>query len=109
MGEELKDSSVVTYIKRPISDFETVSWQSFPDGVDSIYVLAMPDHLQWGASLSYPILQSFLDANINELLSFGTDFAAEWLDTTRAFSTRWINDRTMGRRPWVNEPNYLTI
>lgn len=34
-------------------------------------------------------------------LEYGADFAAEILETTEGWSTCWLNDRRLGRRPRV--------
>jgi len=111
-SEELglqSNDSVSIFIPRPLSDFEAISWQALPAGVDTIYVQAMSEEKIMGPSVEYPILQTYVEEKILDLLQLGEDFAAEFLDTARGFSELWINDSVLPRRPWVHLPKFKQI
>ena len=42
-------------------------------------------------------------------LEYGPDFAAEILETTEGWSPYWLDDRRLGRRPWVFEREWREI
>ena len=60
-------------------------------------------------SIQYPILQSYVDVVLTGCLEYGEDFAKEFIQTTFKWSPYWLNERTLARRPWVHEPQYVKI
>ena len=61
------------------------------------------------ADCAYPILQSYVDVVVTGGLEYGPDFAAEILETTEGWSPYWLDDRRLGRRPWVFERKWREI
>ena len=61
------------------------------------------------ADCAYPILQSYVDVVVTGGLEYGPDFAAEILETTEGWSPYWLDDRRLGRRPWVFEREWREI
>lgn len=60
-------------------------------------------------SLHYPILQTYVDVCITGCLEFGVDFAREFIATTFLWSPFWLNERTLARRPWLHQKQYVQI
>ena len=63
---------------------------------------------------AHPIVQSYVDVFINGCLELQdryqiADFAVHCLSTTTGWSAHWVNDRIYPRRPFVHEPNAMTI
>lgn len=62
-----------------------------------------------------PIVQSYVDICVDGCLeieaAFPTagGFARQFLETTREWSTYWVNDRIYPRRPFIHVPNASTI
>ncbi|MGH7211885.1 MAG: gamma-glutamylcyclotransferase family protein [Acetobacteraceae bacterium] len=98
----------------PPSMIEGVSWERLPEtGTIWVYVPVGPGG-QPGvglpvASAAYPLLQSYIDLVLRGGLEYGSDFAREIIATTRDWSTFWLNDRALPRRPWVFNKDYRTI
>lgn len=61
------------------------------------------------ASAKYPILQTYVDVCVTGCLEHGDDFAREFIETTFLWSPFWLNERTLSRRPWVNQKQYIKI
>jgi hypothetical protein len=57
----------------------------------------------------YPLLDSYVDVVVEGGLEFGEDYARELIGTTRDWSTDWLNDRPLARRPWVADKNYQMV
>ena len=97
------------FIKVPIEQFELISWQGLPASVKEIYVLAVADAFMIPPDKDYPILQTYLDSHYKQNIAYGDDYAREWIETTRGFPVYWLNDREIGRRPWLKCPFYKKI
>ena len=42
-------------------------------------------------------------------LEHGDDFAKEFIETTFKWAPYWLNERTLARRPWVHQKQYVKI
>lgn len=62
-----------------------------------------------GPSISYPILQTYVDVCLAGCLEYGEDFAKEFIMSTFLWSRFWLNDRVLARRPWVHQQQYVKI
>ena len=91
------------FFVRPISDFETLSWQQLPDGVEDIIVQGVLPETVFAPSPAYPLLQTNLDEAMNRFALYGPEFAREYLETTRGWPCYWLNDREIARRPWIKQ------
>jgi len=60
-------------------------------------------------SLSHPILQTYIDVVITGCLEYGEDFCREFIKTTFLWSPYWLNERTLSRRPWLHQKQYVKI
>lgn len=60
-------------------------------------------------SVDYPILQTYIDICILGCLEYGEAFAAEFIQTTFLWSRYWLNERELGRRPWLHQSRYVEI
>lgn len=95
---------------------EPVSWQQLPtQGKIWIYVSVgkngkLGENLP-SASAKYPLLQSYIDVVLTGGLEYGleSDFAQELIETTKDWSSYWLNDRMVPRRPWVFEKDAAKI
>ncbi|OLL31035.1 hypothetical protein BTH42_14170 [Burkholderia sp. SRS-W-2-2016] len=101
-------------IEVPRALIEAVSWQQLPAaGTVWVYVpkadgnapgegLPVPD-------ANHPLVQSYIDVVIEGGLEYGPEFAREIIATTRDWSSYWLNDRTLARRPWVFDKQFATV
>lgn len=105
----LESDPVSVFVPLSPTEFEAISWQALPAGVDTIFVQCMNEKLIHAPSIAYPILQTYVDEKVVDCLQFGEDFASEFLDSARGFTGFWINDREVPRRPWVHQPKYKEI
>jgi hypothetical protein len=93
-------------VEIPHADIEAVSWQAIPvKGRIWTYVPDIPGK-DPGTALSaadarFPLLESYIDVVIEGGLEYGPEFAREIIATTKGWSTFWLNDRVLPRRPWV--------
>ncbi len=98
-----------TRLEVPMNLIESVGWQRLPErGRIWVYVPVQPGS-EPGAGLpgpdaSYPLLQSYIDTVVEGGLEYREDFAREILETTDGWNRYWLNDRELGRRPWVHDP-----
>ena len=99
----LHTQRVNLFFVRPISDFETLSWQQLPDGVEDIIVQGVLPETVVAPSPAYPLLQTNLDEAMNRFALYGPEFAREYLETTRGWPCYWLNDREIARRPWIKQ------
>ena len=60
-------------------------------------------------SVEYPILQTYVDVCLSGCLEHGDDFAREFIQTTFLWAPFWLNERTLARRPWVHQKQYVKI
>jgi hypothetical protein len=95
-------------------DVEAVSWQRLPEeGRIWAYVPVRPGGAP-GEGLpepdpAFPLLQSYIDVVIEGALDYGPDYARELIETTADWSRYWLNDRELGRRPWVHDGKAATV
>lgn len=101
-------------VEVPRNAIEAISWQRLPErGRIWVYIpdvagkepgtgLRFPD-------AKYPLLESYVDVVVEGGLEFGEDYARELIETTRDWSTDWLNDRPLARRPWVADKNYQMV
>ncbi len=64
----------------------------------------------------FPIVQSYVDIFLTgcfelqaKVVVEDLDFAARCIDTTRGWSSHWVNDRLYPRRPFIYQPNASKI
>ena len=101
-------------VEVPHDQIEAVSWRSLPaEGMIWVYV-PKADGKEPGVGLplpspDYPMLESYIDVVIEGGLEYGPDFAREIVLTTQDWSSSWLNDRALARRPWVFDKNYATV
>lgn len=108
-GEDLAafDAREVGYVRAEVGrgEMEAVSWQGLPGaGRVWLYVPTQSesDPGDGGApSADFPLLQSYVDVVVEGALEYGEDYARELIETTFDWSPVWLNDRPLGRRPWV--------
>lgn len=98
----------------PREKIEALSWQGVPrQGKIWVYVPAVegkePGVGLPGATMGFPLLQSYVDVVIEGALEYGVDYAKELVQTTRDWEPFWLNDRILARRPWVAEKQYARI
>jgi len=89
------------------SNIEMLNHQAIPNGQFWIYVtpparLATP-------SATYPIVQSYVDTFLSGCFATQEqyhlqNFASDCVDTTRHWSSAWVNDRVCPRRPLEYQP-----
>jgi hypothetical protein len=101
-------------VEIPHDAIEAVSWQRLPEfGHIWVYVPVRPDHLPGedlpGPDVAYPLLESYIDVVIEGGLEYGPDYAREIIETTADWSRYWLNDRELGRRPWVHDARSSAI
>jgi hypothetical protein len=90
---------------------EAVSWQQVPaTGKVWVYV-PIGRNGKIGedlpvASAKYPLLQTYIDVVLDGALEYSSDFARELVETTQDWSSYWLNDRELPRRPWVFDKNF---
>ena len=94
----------------PLDAIEAVSWQQVPArGKVWVYVPIGRDGKIGEdlpvASAKYPLLQSYIDVVLDGALEYSFDFARELVETTQDWSSYWLNDRELPRRPWVFDKN----
>ena len=103
-----------TRVEVPHPDIEAVSWERLPaQGKIWVYIPDVPGKPP-GVDLpqpnpSYPLLESYIDVVIEGGLEYGPEFAREIIETTAGWSRYWLNDRQLGRRPWVFDKSYNTV
>ncbi|MET0742496.1 MAG: gamma-glutamylcyclotransferase family protein [Microvirga sp.] len=103
-----------TRVQVPRESIEAVSWEQVPvAGRIWVYVPVGPSGRIGEdlpeASSTYPLLQSYIDVVLDGALEYGPDFAREVIETTRDWSPYWLNDRELGRRPWVFDHDSGTV
>lgn len=95
-------------VEIPHDAIEAVSWQGLPDsGHIWVYVPQAAGHKP-GEELpeptaDFPLLESYIDVVIEGGLQYGPDFAREIIATSAGWNQYWLNDRELGRRPWVHD------
>jgi hypothetical protein len=82
------------------------------DGEYWIYV-NKPDFTE-NPNAEYPIVQSYVDVFLSGCLELEekyniTDFAGTCIETTKNWSSNWVNDRIYPRRPTLYEPRAARI
>ena len=97
-----------------LTDIEALGWQRLPEsGHVWVYVPALagnaPGEGLPGPDPEFPLLQSYIDVVVEGGLEYGTDYAREILETTDGWSRYWLNDRELGRRPWVHDPKAAAV
>ncbi|MEI8396252.1 MAG: gamma-glutamylcyclotransferase family protein [Rhodospirillaceae bacterium] len=97
-----------TRVAVPLSEMEAVSWQQLPtDAQVWVYIPnkdgSNPEDRPVPPSRDYPIIQSYVDIVVEGAMEYGMDFARELLETTFDWNEYWLNDRQVGRRPWVHD------
>ena len=98
-------------LRLELNQLEPLSWQNLPQGEDIIiyvYCLNVENQKQ-KATYELPILQSYVDVCIKGCLEYGSEFADEFIKTTKGWSKFWLNDRILPRRPWIKEPQFKSI
>lgn len=101
-------------IEIPRSNIEALSWQGLPnEGRIWVYVPVRSGN-EPGVGLPipngrYPLLQSYIDVVVEGALEYGEEYARELIATTKGWSTHWLNDRILARRPWVADTKYSTV
>ena len=60
-------------------------------------------------SVNYPILQTYIDVCLSGCLEHGEEFAREFIATTFLWDAHWLNERTLARRPWLHQKQYVKI
>lgn len=103
-----------TRLEIPRPYIEALSWQGLPkDGRIWVYVpkqmggspgIGLPE-----PSGRYPLLQSYIDVVVEGSLEYGEDYTKELIATTKGWSTYWLNDRVLARRPWVEDKKYGAV
>lgn len=97
-------------LRLKIDQIESLSWQKLPDYDCKIYIYCLNKQNQsQRPTCDLPILQTYVDIIINGCLEYGEIFAKEFIKTTYGWSKWWLNDRTIARRPWINQPNFKII
>jgi len=88
---------------------EAIGWQGLPrTGRVWVYVpkgvagarasdLRLPD-------ADFPLLQSYIDVVLQGAIAEGSDFARELVETSFDWSSFWLDDRPIARRPWAMTP-----
>jgi hypothetical protein len=94
----------------PLDAIEAVSWQQVPaTGKVWVYIPVGSNGTVGEdlpiASARYPLLQSYIDVVLDGALEYSPDFARELVETTQDWSSYWLNDRELPRRPWVFDKN----
>ncbi len=101
-------------VEVPRPDIEAISWERLPaQGKIWVYIPDLPGKPP-GVDLpepgpSYPLLESYIDVVIEGGLEYGPEFAREIIETTTGWSQYWLNDRQLGRRPWVFDKSYDAV
>ncbi len=101
-------------VEVPGPDIEAVSWQRLPaQGKIWVYIPELRGKPP-GVGLpqpnpSFPLLESYIDVVIEGGLEYGPGFAREIIETTTGWSRYWLNDRELGRRPWVFDKSYSAV
>lgn len=96
------------------SNIEALSWQGLPkEGRIWVYI-PVRSGSEPGVGLPlpngrYPLLQSYIDVVVEGALEYGEEYAKELIATTKGWSTHWLNDRILARRPWVEDAKYSTV
>lgn len=98
-------------LRLKLNHIESLSWQNLPEGEDIIvYVYCInTENQEQKPTYELPILQSYVDVCIKGCLEYGTEFANEFINTTKGWSKFWLNDRILRRRPWIKEPQFKSI
>ena len=60
-------------------------------------------------SITFPILQTYIDVCLSGCLEHGEDFAKEFIATTFLWTPFWLNEREIARRPWLHQKSYVKI
>ena len=80
-------------------------WLFVPDGPKG----TPPGHGLSPASLSNPILQTYVDICVLGCLEHSREFAIEFIASTKGWDGPWLDDRKIARRPWVHQPRYKEV
>ncbi|WP_218813480.1 hypothetical protein [Rickettsiella endosymbiont of Dermanyssus gallinae] len=96
----------------PTSSIHTLDHHPLPNGQFWIYE-TKPEFMA-KPSEKYPLIESYVDIFLSGCLEIEKKFhlkgfTAECIKTTTDWSPHWVNDRIYPRRPFVFEPNALTI
>lgn len=101
-------------VEVPRDKIEAVSWQRWPEeGKIWVYV-PIATGKPPGVGLpqpngEFPLLESYIDVVVEGGLEYGAQYADEIIETTKDWSTYWLNDREFARRPWVTDKQYETV
>ena len=60
-------------------------------------------------SVTFPILQTYIDVCLSGCLEHGEAFAEEFIKTTFLWTPYWLNERELARRPWLHQKLYVVI
>ena len=62
------------------------------------------------ATEDFPILQTYVDVCLGGCMEWGgVDLIKEFVLSTQMWSSHFLNDPPMSRRPWLHRPHYLVI
>ncbi len=89
-------------VSRPVSDFECLTWLKIPDSVKEIFVQTCSPSKFQPPTIRWPVLQTYLDQQLARARNVSERFALEWVESSRKWPKFWLNDRKVGRRPWVH-------
>src|SRR5206468_561651 len=101
-------------VEIPPDQIEAVSWQRLPEqGRIWVYV-PVAEGREPGVDLptpnsKFPLLESYIDVVVEGGMEYGPDYAREIIATTTDWSTYWLNDRELPRRPWVFDKQYSAV
>lgn len=73
----------------------------------SVYIY-VPDKNEI-ATREFPICQTYVDVVLEGCLAHGEEFAQEFIETTKCWSSYFLNDAPFSRRPWLSRARYKDI
>jgi cation transport regulator ChaC len=82
--------------RRVVVDRPTITLQSGRHGPDGRFWTYEPEH-PVGPDGRHPIAQSYVDVVLEGCLSYGDEFAREFIRTTAGWDASWVDDRSAPR------------
>ncbi len=97
------------YCRSPVASSQIKMLDRSVVPLGQIWIYTVPPSQISSPSPEFPIVQSYVDIVISGCLEIEEvfslpDFAKQCVETTKGWSTNWINDRLYPRRPFIYQP-----
>lgn len=111
---EATDAREQGYCRKPVAAAQLAPLDLDPLPSGQVWIYALEAGQANPPDAAFPIVQSYVDIFVGGCHEIGqahalADFAEACVSTTTGWSSHWVNDRLMPRRPFIHEPKARVI